>query len=80
LILVHAIDHEALNLAFHRKGEVIKRVRLRALDNFGVELGGDHELIEEELVCLSELGAEAVVQNIDDLGQRGAGLDQPKVA
>ena len=29
-----------------------------------------HELVEEELVGLGELGAEALVQDVDDLGER----------
>jgi len=67
LILIHAVDHQPFDLGFHCELKVVEGIGEGALDDFGVLLCFLDELVEEELVRLGELGAEAVVEHFDDL-------------
>ena len=71
LVLVHLADEHVHEDLVEPEAEVLQRVRLRLVREGFV--GGEFcfDLVEEELVRGGEVGAEAFVEDRDDLGERG---------
>ena len=68
-VLVHPLDHQVEDLLPDRQGEVVEGVGPGLLEDLLVSPRLLGDLVEEELVGLRERRAEALVQDVDDLGE-----------
>ncbi len=67
IILLHAFCEEVLEQSSENQVELLSRIDRGRLSNTLIIHGRLHNRIEEELVCLIEVGAESLIQGVDDL-------------
>jgi hypothetical protein len=78
LVLIHTLHKEILDQVLEHQFEPITGIDCCRLPQVVVDHGGLDNLIEEELVGLVEVGAEALIHEIDQLRQRhGCGWTRP---
>ena len=78
LVLIHALHEEILDQVLEHQFELVSGIHRRRLPQATVGHGSLDDLIEEELVSLVEVGAKALVHEVDQLRQQnGLRVDQP---
>ena len=68
-VAVHTLDEQLIKHPFEVRGKVLEGVGPRRLGHLVRVLGRGSDLVEEELIGLGEIGAEALVELFDQGGQ-----------